>query len=87
MKLRPVGRLYNDLSLAKYTKHAPKGFRNPHEAIESIDHVHDASELVALLPDLKQAVSNRDFNESALDLADISGLKPSVVGLVNALAE
>jgi hypothetical protein len=80
---RPIGKLYNDLSLAKYVKGAPAGLRTPAEAKQTFDNIKSVITLVDLLPDLRKAVSTADFSELALDIADVTGLKPCVQGLAD----
>jgi hypothetical protein len=84
--LQPVARLYNTLSLAKYTKRAPRGFRTFPETKKTIKRVKRVNKLVELLPDLKRALSARDFHQVALDIAEITALKPCVVLMARLIA-
>jgi hypothetical protein len=85
-KFRPAAKLYNDLSLVKYTKAAPRGFGTPKETLATIENIGHIGDLVNLLPDLRRALSAADFNQISLDIADVAGLKPCVQGLADAMA-
>lgn len=85
-KFRPAARLYNDLSLAKYSKAAPRGFGTPKETLATIESVGHVSDLVKLLPNLRRALSSADFSQISLDIAEVAGLKPCVQGLADAMA-
>ncbi len=84
--LRPIGKLYNKLSLIKYNKKAPTGFRTPKQTLATVDGVRKAKDLIRLLPNLRKAVSATDFNELALNIAEITGLKPCVEAIVTGLS-
>jgi hypothetical protein len=86
VKFRPAAKVYNALSLAKYTPDAPRGFKSFGEVRSRIQDANDAHELVTLLPDLRQAISARDLHEIALDIADVADLNSCVEGLANAMA-
>jgi hypothetical protein len=77
-RLQPTARLFNALSVARYTKSAPKGFRNPQELWDTIGKLKKGNELIAALPEIRRAISARDFSQVALDIADIAGLHACV---------
>jgi hypothetical protein len=83
-KLRPLGRFLYDLYHAKYSKHAPRGFRNGKESVATIKGIHKAWQLIKALPDLAKAISRSDFSQIALDLDGILGLKPCVQAVADA---
>lgn len=83
--VRPIAKLYNDIKRAKFSKHAPAGFRTWGEVINKIHKAHSAWAVVKLLPNIAKAVSVGDFSQFALDMDEILGLKPCVQGIVNAL--
>lgn len=85
-KFRPAAKLYNDLSLAKYSKAAPRGFGTPKETLTTIESIGKISDLVKLLPNLRRALSSADFSQISLDIAEVAGLKPCVQGLADAMA-
>lgn len=85
-KVRPTAEFLYDLYHAKFSAHAPAGFRSGAEAIHTLSKVKKAYELVKLLPDIAKAVSHADFSQLALDLDDILGLKPCVEGVAKGLA-
>lgn len=84
-RFHPAAVLYNKLSIVKYKSNAPKGLRTPKEVLQRIDHVHKASDLARLLPELFAAMSAHDFSEVAADIAEVAGLKPCVQALVKTL--
>jgi hypothetical protein len=86
IKFRPIAKFFYDLAHAKYSKNAPRGFRDGSQAIETIRRIMDASRLIRDLPDLAKAVSLPDFSRIALDIDDIVGLKSCVQGVADGLA-
>jgi hypothetical protein len=84
-KYRPIAKLYNDIMSAKFGKNAPAGFRTGAEVIDKIKNARTAYAIIKLLPNIARAVSKGDFSQIALDVADITGLKPCVQGIVNGL--
>jgi hypothetical protein len=85
-KARPTAKFLYDLYHAKFSAHAPVGFRSGAEAIHTLSKIKKAYELVKLLPDIAKAVSHADFDQIALDLDDILGLRPCVEGVAEGLA-
>jgi hypothetical protein len=82
---RLVAKFYNRILTAKFGKNALPGFRTGPQVIKRVRQALTAYKLVKLLPDIYKAISRTDFNELALDVDDIVGLRPCVDGLVNAL--
>jgi hypothetical protein len=85
--VRPIAKLYNDIKRARFSQHAPPGFRSWGDVIDKIRKAHSAWQVVSLLPNIAKAVSAEDFNQIALDMSDILGLKPCVQGIVNSIDE
>lgn len=83
--VRPIAKLYNTLKTVKILKDAPPGFRTGAEIVARIKNAHTAWEVVSLLPDIAKAVSAADYEEIALDLAEIAGLKPCVEAVADSL--
>jgi hypothetical protein len=83
--LRPVAKLYNDIKRAKFAKSAPAGFRTWGEVIDKIKKAKHAWDVMKLLPNIAKAISAEDFNQIALDIGDIAGLKPCVQGILTAI--
>ncbi|HEY8813902.1 MAG TPA: hypothetical protein VIP57_02180 [Candidatus Dormibacteraeota bacterium] len=84
--LQPLAKVYNDLFLAKFTKHAPPGFKNFKETKDTLGKVRKVSKLIALLPDLRAALSAHDFSEVALDISKIGGFESCVQALSDAMS-
>lgn len=85
-KSRPVAKFLYDLAHAKYSKRAPRGFRNGAETVKTIFKIHDAYHLIRVLPNLAKAISKADFSQIALDLDDIAGLRSCVQAVADGLA-
>jgi hypothetical protein len=84
-QLHASAELYNKLSVVKYLPGAPKSLSTPKNAHDTFDRLKKVRDFIKLLPDLRQAVSSADFNEIALDIADVAGLRPCVQAVVNGL--
>lgn len=84
--LRPAAKLIYDLYHAKFSKHAPRGFRNGQQAVKTLFHLKTAADLIRKLPDIAKAVSKIDFSKIALDLDEIAGLKSCVQAVADGLA-
>ena len=83
---KPLARLFNDLSAAKYSRHAPKGFRNFDQVWKKIDDAHDAWDVVKLLPSLAHALPAGDYATIAKDVSEIAGLHSCITALELAVA-
>lgn len=83
---RPAARFLYHLAHAHYSTHAPKGFRTAAETFATLRRLHSAADLVRALPKLAKAISSADFNQIALDLANIAGLRPCVQAVADGQA-
>lgn len=81
-RFRPWAKALNLLSLAKYTKRAPRLVATPTAAIGALGHGVD---LATWLPALIKGISVRDFEKVATALAGVAGLHACLAGLANAL--
>jgi hypothetical protein len=82
---RPIAKLYNLLKTVKILKDAPPGFRTGTEILGKLKDAHTAWKVVSLLPDIAKSLSASDYEELALDLAEIAGLKPCVEAVADSL--
>jgi len=80
-RYRAVAKLINTVEGAKFGPHAPAGFRTGKQVLARIDEARTAGELIKLLPDIAKAVRALDYNEIALDIADLTGLRSCVQGV------
>jgi hypothetical protein len=83
--VRPIAKLYNLLKTVKILKDAPPGFRTGSEILARIKNASTAWKVVSLLPDIAKALSASDYEQFALDLAEIAGLKPCVEAVADSL--
>lgn len=77
-KLRPIAKFFYHLYHDRYLPGAPSGLRSGAEAVRTFLRLNLGYKIILKLPDLARAVSHTDFNEIALDLATIAGLKSCV---------
>lgn len=85
-KYRPAAKFLYDLTHAKYSKNAPRGFANGAEAVKTVLRLKKASDLIKVLPDLAKAIPKLAFSQIALDLDDILGLKSCVQAVADGSA-
>lgn len=79
--LRPLAQLYNDLMTVKFGHNAPAGFKTGAQVIGKLKAAHSAWAVVRMLPSLAKALSARDYERIAKDIADLAGLHACVQGL------
>lgn len=82
---KPVAKLVRILQNAKFSKHAPAGYRNWREVIGQLEKAHTAIEAVRVLVKLARAIPQNEFQEFALALGDVLGVKGCVEGLILAM--
>lgn len=85
-RLYPIAKLFYDLSHDKYLPKAPVGYRSFAEVYKKVEDAQKAIGIIKLIPALYKALAKSDFNQLALDLDNILGLRPCVQGLANLVA-
>jgi hypothetical protein len=86
---QPLARLLYDLYHAygmEYDASAREGFRSFAELEGTFTHLSTAAELMRDLPNIWIAIRQADISEVALDVANLTGLKPCVELLAKAVA-
>jgi hypothetical protein len=84
-KWRPLARIANRIKQAKFSSHAPKGFRNGPEALETLSKAKNVWDFVRDLRGLSKAVSPSEFRAIALLVGDVAGARSCVEGLLLAV--
>jgi hypothetical protein len=84
-RLYPAAKWLYDLLHVKLVKSAPRGLRTTGDILAKIKdlvavHGH-AKDLMRILPTISKSMSSHDWNQIALDLADIAGLHSCVEAL------
>ena len=79
--LRPLAKLYNDLMTVKFGRNAPRGFRTGAQVIDKLKAAHTGWAVVRIVPSLAKALSARNYERIAVDIADLAGLDACVHGL------
>lgn len=83
-RFRPVAKFLYDVSHARFSKRAPRGFRNFAELWQTLRKVKKASEVIKMLPSIAAAVSKADYTKIATDLVNITGLQSCVDAILDA---
>jgi hypothetical protein len=73
-KFAALARLYNDVKTAKILPDAPKGYQTTGQIIDKLEKAKHASDVIQMLPSLKQALSKKDFDAFFKDLLEIAGV-------------
>jgi hypothetical protein len=82
---KPVAKLVRILQNAKFFKNAPTGYRSWREVIDQLEKAKTAIEAVRVLVKLSRAIPKNEFQQFALALGEVLGVKGCVQGLILAM--
>ncbi len=76
--LLPAARLYNRIYSIKLLPGAPKGFQTAGQIRDKLEGIHEVSDAIKMLPDLKKAMNREDFAAIFNLMVDFLGVRPCV---------
>lgn len=82
---KPVAKLVRILRDAKFFKNAPAGYRSWREVVNQLEKAKTAIDAVRVLVKLARAIPKNEFQQFALALGDVLGVKACVQGLILAM--